>query len=146
MNSAQLTYRMRRVKQFGGVVPADKLPRSIKWRPKVYIVNTDKSLQRGRHWVAFYFPLRGPAEFFDSMGHKPDYYYTQFKRVLLTNGQHYMYNEKRLQQYGTQICGQFCLFYAIHRCRGWSMKRIINQFKPLNLNYNERLLSHVITV
>ena len=144
MNSLQLTYRMRLVKHFGGVVSADKLPYTIKRRPTAYIVNTDESKQPGRHWVVFYFPSRGPVEFFDSMGRPPDYYYRRFKRVLLNNGRHFMYNDKRLQQQGTVTCGQYCIFYIVHRSRGWSMKRIVHTFDFVNLDYNEQLLNRIV--
>lgn len=140
MNSSEINYRLRHVNQFGGVRPADKLPSKIKRRPRAYIVNTDKSHQPGRHWVAFYFPSRGPAEFFDSMGRPPDFYHKRFKNVLLNN---YIYNDKRLQQYGTRTCGHFCLYYVILRCRGWSMRRIVNTFDFVNLNYNERIVNNI---
>lgn len=32
------------------------------------ITNTDTSDGPGKHWVTFYFPKRGPYEFFDSLG------------------------------------------------------------------------------
>ncbi len=109
----------------------------------MYIVNTDESHQPGRHWVAFYFPSRGPSEFFDSMGRAPDYYHKRFKNVLLNNGGRYIYNDKSLQQYGTRTCGQFCLFYVIRRCGGWSMRRIVHTFDFVNLNNNERIVNRI---
>ena len=39
-------------------------------------------------------------------------------------------------------CGQFCLFYAYYRCRGFSMKRILDLFsKPID---NERIVTHFV--
>ena len=113
-------------KQLGDVCAADELPIHIRYRPRIYIVNTDKRHQPGQHWVVFYFPKRGPAEFFDSNGYPPDYYHRRFKRVLVINGRSYKHNGVKLQEPGTITCGQFCLFYAYHRCRGYSMNQIVN--------------------
>ena len=43
-------------------------------RGKFVISNTDTSQGLGEHWVTFYFPKRGPFEFFDSSGHMPEDY------------------------------------------------------------------------
>ena len=45
---------------------ADELPAHVGVRPRTFIVNTDTCDGGGSHWVAFHFPLVGPAEFFDS--------------------------------------------------------------------------------
>ena len=97
---------------------ANHLPASIQQRPKIYIVNTDESGQPGSHWVAFHFPHRGPAELFDSTGHGPEAYHRRFKYVLLANGPHYLYNPSIIQDTRSDTCGQCCLCYAYHRCRG----------------------------
>ena len=125
--------------QYGDVCAADQLPMTIRYRPRLYIVNTDPRSKPGHHWTAFYFPRRGPAEFFDPIGHSPDHYNKRFKRALLKNARHYKYNKIRVQDIGTMTCGQFCLFYAYYRCRGFSMKRILNLLSdPLE---NERIVT-----
>ena len=85
--------------QYGDVCAADQLPMTIRYRPRIYIVNTDPRSKPGQHWTAFYFPRRGPAEFFDSLGHSPDHYHTRFKRVLLKNERRYKYNKIRVTGY-----------------------------------------------
>jgi len=111
--------------QFGGVCAADELPLRVPYRPRIYVVNTDNRGQPGRHWVTFYFPKKGPTEFFDSLGHSPDYYRRRFKSVLLKNGPCYSYNKIRLQPIGDLTCGQYCVYYAVHRCRGWTINKIV---------------------
>ena len=65
---------------------ADELPAHVGVRPRTFIVNTD-TCDRGRsHWVAFPFPLVGPAEFFDSLGSAPETYHHRFSNVLIVNG------------------------------------------------------------
>ena len=41
----------------------------------------------GSHWVAFHFPLVGPAKFFDSLGNAPNTYHHRFANVMIVNGQ-----------------------------------------------------------
>ena len=116
-------------RRFGGVLAANELPRIVGQRPRVYVVNTDVRGLPGTHWTIFYFPRRGPAEFFDSMGHSPDYYHRQFKRFLIKHGPTYVYNRRRIQPYGTDTCGRYCIAFAKLRCRGWTMKRIVPYLK-----------------
>ena len=94
----------------------DQLPTSIDTYPAAYIVNTDEHDEPGQHWVAVYFPVSTEAEFFDSYGHAPLYFdqrladFVQKKNVV--------YNTKRLQGPLSIVCGQYCLFYIMHRSRG----------------------------
>ena len=50
-------------------------------RGRFVISNTDTSQGPGQHWVTFYFPKRGPFEFFDSLGHRPEYYGVGFEKI-----------------------------------------------------------------
>jgi len=131
-------------RQYGNVCPADRLPTLIRRRPRLYIVNTDVSGSPGTHWVAFYFPKRGPAEFFDPLGHKPEYYHNRFKNVLLLNGTRYLYSEHRVQGLHTLTCGQFCLYYALHRCRRWSFEKIMCSFSINDSLVNEKKVLDLI--
>jgi hypothetical protein len=64
----------------------DELPSHVGVRPRTFIVNTDTCDRGGSHWVAFHFPLVGPAEFFDSLGNAPETYHRRFANVLIVNG------------------------------------------------------------
>ena len=113
--------------QFGDVLSITELPEKI--RGEIYIVNTDPHWLPGMHWVTFYFPENEPPEFFDSLGHGPQYYHIDFERFLLRNNEHgYIYNNTRIQGHGSNTCGYFCLFYSFHRARGIPMSSIINMF------------------
>ena len=75
------------------VTSADRLPsRTDFQRPAGLIVNTDPFTRPGEHWVCFYFPQTGPAEFFDSLGHTPEHYHPNFKNLLVASGPTYLYN------------------------------------------------------
>ena len=90
---------------------ADELPAHVVVRPRAFIVNT-YTCDRGRsHWVAFHFPLVGPAEFFDSLGNAPETYHRRFPNVLIVNGPEYYYCSCQFQPDDTDTCGLYCLCY-----------------------------------
>ena len=78
------------------VTCTDELPALVKRRPRWFVVNTDRCGNPGRHWTVFYFPRRGPAEFFDSLGNPPEHYHRRFKNELINNTLQYMYLTDRL--------------------------------------------------
>ncbi len=77
--------------RFGGVRSADTLP-EIVVKPILFIVNTDDSDGKGLHWVAQYFPIEQPAEFFDSLGRHPARY--GMETYLSDHIPSYLYNTK----------------------------------------------------
>ena len=92
------------------------------------VVNTDPSDEPGTHWVAFYFPSKGKGEFFDSYGHPPDYYNSSFKNFLERHSREWSFNNRKLQSVWSDVCGQYCIFYLIHRAPEKSMKKIVQLF------------------
>ena len=110
-------------KVFGGIYAADEhLP---VWRDRqIFICNTDTHDNAGRHWTAYYFPDEGPSEYFDSKGRPPNYY------GMAPAGIH---NTVCLQ--GPQpVCGYYAMYYALLRCRGYSMESIVNSFETVPNN------------
>jgi hypothetical protein len=86
MNTVQITHALEQdpvtSKKFCGVFPSDKLPQTIDRYPCGFVAHNDPSSEPGTHWVAFYFPLEGKGEFFDSYGHAPEYYRKSFGDFL----------------------------------------------------------------
>ena len=97
----------------------------VRW----FLVNTDRCGNPGLHWTVFYFPRRGPAEFFDSLGNPLEHYHRRFKDVLMANGPRYMYLTDRLQALDSNVCGQYCIYYIQQRSRGRTMKDICRDFR-----------------
>ena len=85
---------------------ADELPAHVGARPHTYIVNTDTFDHGGSHWLAFHFSLRGPAEFFDSLGSAPETYHRRFANV---NEPRYYYCSSEIQPDDTDTCGLYRL-------------------------------------
>ncbi|XP_059150009.1 uncharacterized protein LOC131936908 [Physella acuta] len=92
---------------FGGVYMLDELPRVPAFqRPKAFIFNT--STLPGEHWVCAFFPLTGPAEYFDPAGQKPR---LEFVYFLNKHSRKWRRNVEPFQPPESWTCGQFCIFY-----------------------------------
>jgi len=116
---------------FGGVCPRDRLPLYVRDQPKIFIVNTDPLEKPGEHWIAVWMDVIG--EHFDSIGKKPE---KDFEHFLILNSVNYKYNDRKVQSSYSKTCGQFCLFYCYHRCRGYCFEEILAMFSD-NLLDNE---------
>jgi hypothetical protein len=116
---------------------ADELPAYVGVRPRTFIVNTDTCDRGGSHWVAFHFPLVGPAEYFDSLGNAPETYHRRFAKVLIVNGSQYYYCSSGIQPDDTDTCGLYCLHYLKRRHRGMELPDIVKDFSIVDLKGNE---------
>ena len=106
--------------------------------PRTFVVNTDTCDRSGSHWVAFHFPLVGPAEFFDSLGNAPETYHLCFANFLIVNcGPQYYYCSFQIQPDETDTCGRYCLYYLKWRHRGRELPDIVKDFSHVDLNGNE---------
>ena len=106
-------------------------------RGRFVISNTDTSQGPGQHWVTFYFPKRGPFEFFDSLGHRPEYYGVGFEKILRKQ---YLKNVGQLQQSNSNVCGLYCAYYVIKRHRGTTLRDFIKDYNIHQKKRNDRLI------
>lgn len=125
------------------VTCADDFPPDAR-KHRFWVVNTDRCGGRGIHWVAFHFPLRGPAEFFDSLGNSPEYNHTRFRYILTINGPRYQYSSSRIQSETSCVCGHYCIYFIEKRNKGFSMKNIMHDFSVSRLHENDRLVSDYV--
>lgn len=139
MNTSEIDYLMRKdnicKEFFTGVFPSDKISKLRVQQPFACIVNTDPSTKPGRHWCSIFIDRHGIGEFFDSYGKHPAYYGNSFVDFLNRHSKRWTYNETGLQGPFTATCGQYCVFYLLHRCKGIPLSEIIRTFtkdKALN--------------
>ena len=125
---------LKRVKVI--VCAADELLLFVSYKPTFIVVNNKSSHHEGEHWLAMYFPSVGRPEFFDSLGRGVKYYHTSFENLLVRNGPNYIENKYRLQNYNTNTCGMYCVYFGVRRCNGVSFENILNKF------YKERLIQN----
>jgi hypothetical protein len=125
-------------KRFGGVKAADRLPLLHSNSNKFYIVNSQNSNLPGEHWVVI--GLGMVPEFFDSLGQTPESYQKSFQYFLVNYGPNYRFNQQRLQNRDSDVCGKYCLLYIYHKSRNVSLKCILKLFSS-DLESNDRLVS-----
>ena len=113
---------------FNGVFPKDSLS-YIKDKPKLIICNTDPSYKSGEHWIAFFFDESDGVDFFDSLGRKMDYYGNDFVNFASQFASKYNWSTVRTQPKGSNLCGQYCLFFAYKRCKGEKLESIITSME-----------------
>ncbi|HBK84198.1 MAG TPA: hypothetical protein DDZ41_11510 [Flavobacterium sp.] len=109
---------------FKGVFPLDRIPKTIANKPALLIVNLDKSNRPGSHWVAIHFPVKGVPEYFDSFGMEP-YHKEFFKLFKLNKFRSVLYNKTQLQDFLSDVCGQYCCVYLLNKAKNISLKDFI---------------------
>ena len=121
--------------QFYGVYSLDLIPKKLPI-PSLVIVNLDYSTDKGSHWVVLHRVNNEVVEHFDSAGKQPK---RDIVNNLFSNALSYKYNNKRVQNYQTDTCGLFCLYYSYHSSRGRTMQSILSDFS-VNLKTNEEMI------
>jgi hypothetical protein len=141
MNTLEIKSCFTNVKRFGGVIARDDLlllsENEISNHNKFFIVNTDPRNKPGKHWICIYVDKES-CEFFDSLGRHPSYYHNTFVYFLINNGPRFSYNSKRIQNFGSNLCGEYCVQFAILRSNGYSMNDILARFSN-NFEMNDVL-------
>jgi len=122
-----------------GVFPSDKLP-VVNNYPSALIANTDSRDQPGTHWIAMYFVTSDESEFFDSYGFPPETYDMDGYIVR----ENTCYNDKPLQGLNSDVCGDYCLFYLLHRARNVDLNTIQAKFKRYDTQWNDAQVAHFV--
>ena len=126
-------------KYFDGIYSSDTL-NEIKEKPDLIICNTDPSNKPGEHWVLFFFQ-ENSVDFFDSLGREIKYYGSVFLDFIANFVTNYKQCVKRTQLVNSDLCGQYCLYYAYSKCNGLSMEEIIHNISDYKyvVNFVNRL-------
>lgn len=128
---------------FTDVLPSDRLPHEIRKRPRGFVLNVDPSNKPGSHWIAIYLTADGKGEFWDSYGAKPGFYSQNFSQFLNKQCSTFTWNKRVLQAPSSNVCGQYALFFALHRCRHIPMSTIANMFTD-SKQWNDTLVRDFI--
>ena len=87
-----------------------------------------------------YFVIPDESEFFDSYGF-PHETYDMDEYVLREST---YFNDKPLQGLTSDVCGDFCLFYLLHRARNVDMNTIQAKFKRYDSQWNDAQVAQFI--
>lgn len=90
--------------------------------PALFVYNTDVINGPGEHWVCVYYITPQHIEFWDSYGNHPHYYGLKFTGCRIE------YGTRKIQNPESYMCGPYCIFYALHRCRGVTLSKILSMF------------------
>ena len=110
-------------------------------KDKFVIANTDSKDGPGKHWVAFFFTDSGPDEFFDSLGKPAEFY--DFEEEL---HKPYLTNCNRLQEFGSNACGYYCVYFVMCRYAGMALSDIIKVFNVRDLSANDRFVRTFVNI
>ena len=120
---------------FEGVYAADTLPHRLHKKPALIIANTDPISKPGQHWIAIYVDEHGVGEYFDSYGMPP--IVRQHRTFLNKICKQWTINTKSLQAIDSNVCGQYCVLYLIHKAHGYSLHSFIKKLFTSNPQKND---------
>jgi hypothetical protein len=95
--------------------------------PCALVANTDRSGQKGEHWVAFFVKDNNCVEYFDSFG-MPPLNCDLFGFFQNVSKSKHLFNDVQLQGISSTVCGHYCIAFLARRCRGQSMFDIVHNF------------------
>lgn len=119
-------------------LPKRKLSNSL---PHLYFVNTAPTYSGGEHWCLLII-RKNYCEFFDSFGNSPVVY--DVLKSFIPQCKKIIYNGDRYQSFLSKTCGHHCIFFAIHRAKGLSMKQIKKMYKKSNYQYNDSMVYNFV--
>ena len=76
--------------------------------------------------MAIYIDKDRRAEYFDSFGMLP--LFNEFVSFFNYNSKSWICNKRVVQDIYSSVCGFHCIFYAVHRCDGFSVGSIANMY------------------
>lgn len=124
-------------KYFRGVYSSDLIPTNLD-KKGIYIINTDPSTLPGKHWVVLskLSSYTYTVDYFDSYGEKP---INEVQTALNISNLCCRYSIKRLQGSHSDVCGDYCVFYAYFVSRGYTMAQFLELFTS-NTTNNDMLI------
>ena len=87
-----------------------------------------------------YFTAPGISEFFDSYGFPPEVY--GMEDYILRNVT--MHNDLPLQGITSDVCGDYCLFYLLHRARNKELNTIASKFRIHDSHWNDAQVAQFV--
>ena len=90
--------------------------------PHCTIANTDPIDLPGQHWVALFWSAPDQGDFFDSYAIPPQRFRRRWQCFQGFQAPH------SIQQWTSNVCGDYALYYLYHRCRGTPLPKIVQYF------------------
>ena len=101
----------------------------------VYVINLDKHLDIGTHWIALYVK-NNDISYFDSF----DVEHIPKEIKAFIKNRNIKINIFRIQAYDSIMCGYFCIEFINFMLKGKSQTEYTNLFSPNNLKKNDNII------
>jgi hypothetical protein len=125
------------------VIPCDGLETlKITKYPVLLVCNDQGHKEPGRHWTAF-FITKKCIEFFCSYGMGINYYNSYFKNFV--KNKIVLENKVQLQSEGTNVCGQYAIFFLYKRLKGCCRMSLYCNFSP-DTRKNDRQVQKFVRI
>ena len=133
---------------FGGVMAADEFASVYAgfrrlaqgYEERLFVVNADTSDGPGSHWVVVHRRL-GVTRFFDSYG-LPSPNFTTIHPTIREDTP--ISSGASLQAYGSDVCGDYCVLYALCVARGWSSQDFTTFWLSVPVEDRDSLARYVV--
>ena len=115
MEGGEIELFLKHLPVFGGVFSIDEIA-NLPWN-RIFVVNSKPSYHRGEHWFCLDLTGKGPY-LFDSFGNSAEYYGLPSMK----------YWNQPIQDSTSNTCGLHCIFYIVHKSKGYSPDRMFKHF------------------
>lgn len=124
---------------FRGIFPANVLVKLQNIKKGYYIANTSPDTSDFGHWIGLNV-TKSTIEVFDSSGilFFKNRYFKQF--VKNNESRRLICNKNMIQDPKSNICGYYCLIFALFRAQKKKFYKFVNMFNRSNLKYNDELI------
>ena len=105
-------------------VTSAELEVKVEKYPALVVRNTDRSWERGSHWIGFILHSESSWEWFDSFGNS----LSTYRHVTMPRGELKQENCKSLQSSVSYLCGEYVIMYFFNRFNGVTYKTFLSKF------------------
>ena len=110
------------------VLACDQLPACLAAdKASGFIINLDKQVEIGSHWVSLFYNGLGQFTYFDSFGFGP--LSSEIVEFIKNNSTRpLLYNTRHLQTIVSKTCGLYAVYFILAKARGFSLQRVLYPF------------------
>jgi hypothetical protein len=137
-----LTHNNKTRHIFRGVFSLNEIVKKPTTLPAAYVYNTfPRKTKTVGHWICLYISKKNEAEFFGSFGLRPP---RQLLTMVKIWGCTVTWNKIRFQNYNSNVCGLYVIYYLHFKCNGWTMKQIQQHFNGNNDKYVKKSIHSMV--
>ena len=114
-----------KIYKFRGIFMRNTLPKKLQ-KQECAIVNLNKSMEKGSHWVCYY-KKDSDRIYFDSFGQITPFEIQNYLKSRNERGIGVIQrNTDIVQPFNSVICGHLCLFVLKALTNGWTFQQVLN--------------------